>query len=237
MMMIRVFPYSAIQFFTFERSKKLYDQLFGKNHYNNFIAGSTAGVCSVLSTYPLDLMRARLAYQITGEHKYKGIKHAFVTIYKNEGGVRAFYRGITPTLIGMIPYAGASFFTYNTLKDFMLKLFPNFVGSTKTDSDIIVLKTWASLLIGGFAGAISQTISFPMDVARRRMQLSQVLENPQAYKGVWSTLLYVYRKNGLMKGIYRGLSINYIRVIPQQAIAYTTYEFMRQKLDLNKKPR
>lgn len=33
-----------------------------------------------------------------------------------EGGVTALWRGITPTLLGVIPYAGTSFFTYETLK-------------------------------------------------------------------------------------------------------------------------
>ena len=33
-----------------------------------------------------------------------------------EGGVSALWRGVTPTLLGVIPYAGTSFFTYETLK-------------------------------------------------------------------------------------------------------------------------
>ena len=33
-----------------------------------------------------------------------------------EKGVTALWRGITPTLLGVVPYAGTSFFTYETLK-------------------------------------------------------------------------------------------------------------------------
>lgn len=33
-----------------------------------------------------------------------------------DGGLTALWRGITPTLLGVIPYAGTSFFTYETLK-------------------------------------------------------------------------------------------------------------------------
>lgn len=36
-------------------------------------------------------------------------------IYKEEG-MRAFYRGYVSTIAGVIPYAGVSFFTYDTLK-------------------------------------------------------------------------------------------------------------------------
>ena len=35
--------------------------------------------------------------------------------WRNEG-VRGLYRGFVPTILGVIPYAGASFLTYDTLK-------------------------------------------------------------------------------------------------------------------------
>lgn len=36
---------------------------------------------AVICTYPLDVIRARLAFQVTGEHRYTGIANAFHTIY------------------------------------------------------------------------------------------------------------------------------------------------------------
>jgi len=47
------------------------------------------------------------------------------------------------------------------------------------------------------------------------------------------TLRYVYQEYGVQKGLYRGLSLNYIRCVPSQAVAFTTYEFMKQVLHLN----
>ena len=236
MMMVRVFPYSAIQFFAFEKSKVFYSKAFGERRFNNFYAGSTAGVSAALCTYPLDLLRARLAYQIRGDKNDKGVAAAFKTIYHSEGGFRGFYKGISPTIIGMVPYAGVSFYTFNTLKETLLAIFPGSLAR-RDANDTLVLKTWVNLLTGGFAGALSQTVSFPMDVARRRMQLAHVLKNPEAYKSCWSTLKYVYQKEGVYGGLFRGLSINYLRVVPQQAIAYTTYEYAREQLGLIKKPK
>ena len=71
------------------------------------ILGSTA----VMITYPLDVIRARLAFQVTGEHVYSGIGHAFISIFKHEGVCRGLYRGIVPTLLGMVPYAGKALVT------------------------------------------------------------------------------------------------------------------------------
>lgn len=56
-----------------------------------------------------------------------------------------------------------------------------------------------------------------------------VLENRSLRK----TLTYVYKQYGIKKGLYRGLSLNYIRCVPSQAMAFTTYEFMKQVLHLN----
>nr|CAB3266170.1 graves disease carrier protein-like [Phallusia mammillata] len=231
MMMIRIFPYSAIQFYSFEKYLGFFNKVFGNNQLNKGLAGSCAGVSSVLATYPLDMVRARLAFQITGEHRYNGIYSAFSQIFRHEGGIVAFYRGISPTVAGMIPYAGSSWLVYKTLEEITSSMMP-----TKTDENnvqLLVIKMTTSFLSGGVAGAISQTASYPLDVARRRMQLANVLPNSHHYKGMWSTLSAVYRHDGIVKGLYRGLSINYIRVIPQQAIAYTTFKAMKEILDLN----
>lgn len=52
-------------------------------HADKFFAGAGAGVTAVTLTYPLDTIRARLAFQVTGEHKYTGIAHTAVSIFKN----------------------------------------------------------------------------------------------------------------------------------------------------------
>ncbi|TNN75246.1 Graves disease carrier protein [Liparis tanakae] len=211
-MMVRIFPYGAIQFMAFDKYKKLLSKQIGiSGHIHRLMAGSMAGMTAVIFTYPLDVIRARLAFQVTGEHRYTGIANAFHTIYLKEGGVSGFYRGLIPTLIGMAPYAGFSFFTFGTLKSLGLKHFPELLGRPSSDNpDVYILKTHVNLLCGGIAGAIAQAIS----------SLSK-------------TLAYVYNTYGIKKGLYRGLSLNFIRCIPSQAVAFTTYEFMKQTLHLN----
>lgn len=234
-MMVRIFPYGAIQFMAFDKYKKLLSKQIGiSGHIHRLMAGSMAGMTAVICTYPLDVVRARLAFQVKGHHRYTGIANAFHTIYLKEGGVLGFYRGLTPTLIGMAPYAGLSFFTFGTLKSIGLKHFPERLGHPSSDNpDVLVLKTHVNLLCGGVAGAIAQTVSYPFDVARRRMQLGSVLPDSEKCVSLVKTLKYVYHQYGVKKGLYRGLSLNYIRCVPSQAVAFTTYEFMKQFLHLN----
>lgn len=64
--MVRIFPYAAAQFTSFEIYKKYLDGVFGKtSHFDKFLAGAAAGLTAVTLTYPLDTIRARLAFQVS----------------------------------------------------------------------------------------------------------------------------------------------------------------------------
>lgn len=56
---------------------------------------------------------------VTQKAEYKTLRQIFSRIYLEEG-VRAYYRGFTPTLLGVIPYAGCSFFTYDLLRNLLI---------------------------------------------------------------------------------------------------------------------
>uniref|UniRef100_A0A182WYV5 Mitochondrial carrier protein n=1 Tax=Anopheles quadriannulatus TaxID=34691 RepID=A0A182WYV5_ANOQN len=183
--MVRIFPYAATQFTAFEVYKKYLGKALGTNlpikHADKFIAGAAAGVTAVTLTYPLDTIRARLAFQVTGEHRYNGIVHTAVSIFRTEGGLRALYRGFVPTLMGMVPYAGFSFYCFEMLKFVCMKYAPG-ITCKKCDRNTggLVLCVPAKLLCGGFAGAVAQSFSYPLDVTRRRMQLAMM--NPETAK-------------------------------------------------------
>lgn len=56
----------------------------------------------------------------------------FKKTYQSEG-LKGFYRGYVPTILGIIPYAGTSFFTYCTLKTFIRGNFHNNLYTLKND--------------------------------------------------------------------------------------------------------
>lgn len=71
------------------------------------------------------------------------------------------------------------------------------------------------------------------------VKFSAISTNPTVFilflsnSSLTNTLKHVYSQYGIKAGLYRGLSLNYIRCIPSQAVAFTTYEFMKQVLHLN----
>ncbi|EME26170.1 mitochondrial carrier isoform 1 [Galdieria sulphuraria] len=228
-LLARIFPYAAIQFASFEFYNRTLS-LLSWNRENplttRLLAGSLAGATAVVCTYPLDLVRARFACQIF-ESKYDSLRHAIKTIFLSEGGLRGFYSGIYPTLAGVVPYAGINFFTYGLLRRLAERK-----GWTERNPTIV------SLLCGACAGLVGQTFTFPLDVIRRRMQTIAMFrynieaEHAVAYlpkRGfgrIIPALIHIIRHEGFF-GMYKGLSVNYLKAAPAIAISFTTYDTLR----------
>ena len=115
--------------------------------------------------------RARLAFQTASDRRYKGIVDAGRKIFAEEGGFRGLYRGIAPTCMGMIPYAGTSFSVFDRLKMTALDAIPELAA--KEDNPAL-LNAQFKLICGASAGLAAQTLAYPFDVARRRMQLAMM---------------------------------------------------------------
>ena len=120
----RIMPYAAVQYQAFEFYHRILSEyVFHSDEPNSlkrFTAGAMAGSTSVLCTYPIDLGRTVLAVRVSNEGKHGAIKRLglFSSLHSivREQGVAAIYRGIYPTLAGVVPYAGISFLSFGVLK-------------------------------------------------------------------------------------------------------------------------
>lgn len=137
--------------------------------------------------------------------------------------------------MGMVPYAGLSFYCFEYLKYGCMKYLPKATCSPcQKNTGGLVLDLPAKLVCGGLAGAVAQSVSYPLDVTRRRMQLAYMNPQTQRFaKSMFRTLYLIYQENGVFKGLYRGMSINYMRAIPMVAMSFTTYETFKQLLNLD----
>lgn len=50
---------------------------------------------------------------------------------------------------------------------------------------------------------------------------------------MWSTIHMIYVEDGIVKGLYRGMTVNFLRSVPFVAVSFTSYEIMKQMLDLD----
>ncbi|KAE9587901.1 putative mitochondrial carrier protein [Lupinus albus] len=226
----RIIPYAAIHFMSYEEYRRWIIQTVpdvSKGPTLDLVAGSLSGGTAVLFTYPLDLIRTKLAYQIVSptklnasgmvhnEQVYKGILDCFGKIYK-EGGFRSLYRGVAPTLVGIFPYAGLKFYFYEEMK----------LHVPEEYKKSIMVK----LACGSVAGLLGQTFTYPLEVVRRQMQVQKLLGSDNLeLKGTVKSLVLIAQKQG-WKQLFSGLSINYIKVVPSVAIGFTVYDTMKSYL-------
>ncbi|KAL1234769.1 Mitochondrial coenzyme A transporter SLC25A42 [Trichinella pseudospiralis] len=217
--MARVIPFAAVQYCAHEQWKHVLhvDRPNSSTPLRRYIAGSMAGVTATSVTYPLDLAKACLS--VSRKSQYKTLIAVFVKIWHVDGPL-ALYRGIVPTLLGVIPYAGTSFFTFESLKIFQHE---------RTGRPVTALE---KLVFGAIAGLCGQSASYPLDIVRRRMQTGVVPQSSSISQVVRSVAIH----EGVVHGLYKGLSMNWIKgpiAIKKQylltkRIRYNTYRLLWQ---------
>ncbi|KAL0309918.1 UNVERIFIED_CONTAM: Mitochondrial adenine nucleotide transporter ADNT1 [Sesamum radiatum] len=182
----------------------------------HFVGGGLAGITSASATYPLDLVRTRLAAQ-TNAIYYQGIRHALHTICRDEGFL-GLYKGLGATLLGVGPSIAISFSVYESLRSSWHSRRPD-------DSAILV-----SLTCGSLSGIASSTATFPLDLVRRRMQLEGAGGRARVYNtGLFGTFRHIIRTEGF-RGLYRGIMPEYYKVVPSVGIVFMTYETLKKLL-------
>ncbi|KFH73736.1 hypothetical protein MVEG_00950 [Podila verticillata NRRL 6337] len=223
---IRIVPYSAVQFASYEQFKKLLMEP-GKHDLDTprrLAAGALAGLTSVAFTYPLDIVRTRLSIQSAQVPNTKeaqaalpGIWKTMALIYANEGGIVGLYRGLGPTLTGVAPYVALNFQAYEVLR---ARLTPP--GET---SPTVGMK----LICGALAGSFAQTVTYPLDVLRRRMQVTGMDAVSYKYSSTWDGVKKIIKQEGV-RGLYKGMVPNYLKVAPAISISFVVYEQCKQVL-------
>lgn len=210
---VRVMPYMSLTFLTFEEYKASLLNCGTPKQMATLTAGSLAGVTAVVLTYPLDLVRATMAKP---GNVHTSMGEALVTIAR-ERGVGALYSGVTATCIGVAPYAGLKFLSYECLKATLGGL----CGLQEEQ-----LRPWQRVGAGLLAGCAAQTCVYPIDVIRRRMQTSTT----QLYTSTWNALTTIARQEGFVNGLYRGLTLNYLKTMPNVAIYMSLYDIVKMQL-------
>uniref|UniRef100_A0A2P2KM73 Uncharacterized protein MANES_14G008600 n=1 Tax=Rhizophora mucronata TaxID=61149 RepID=A0A2P2KM73_RHIMU len=183
------------------------------------VAGAAAGVVSTLTCHPLEVLKDRLT---VCPDIYPSLRVAMGKIYK-DGGIGAFYAGISPTLIGMLPYSTCYYFMYETMKK-------SYCRSKNKKS----LNRPEMLLLGALAGFTASTISFPLEVARKRLMVGALQGKCPPHMA--AALSEVIREEGV-RGLYRGWGASCLKVMPNSGITWMFYEAFKDILVVDRQLR
>ncbi|USP74563.1 Mitochondrial carrier protein LEU5 [Curvularia clavata] len=254
--LLRIFPYAGVKFLAYEQIRaRVIKNKAQETPVRRFVSGSLAGMMSVFFTYPLEVIRVRLAFE-TNQHARSSLSSIVRKIYSEQAprvhqpsnpiaatatqvvdtvtprsGLPNFFRGFTPTLLGMIPYAGASFLAHDLMSDLMrlpaLAPYTTLPNTSREETSTSThkpaqLRYWAELTTGGIAGFVSQTVSYPLEVIRRRMQVGGVVGDGHRLS-IPEVARRIYLERGY-KGFFVGLTIGYVKVVPMVAVSFYAYE-------------
>jgi solute carrier family 25, member 33/36 len=227
--LIGIIPSRSIYFYVYERCKRaLGPYLPEGSPSNSLIAATVGGVASNTVSNPIWLVRTRmqlLADTSAGQRAYTGYRDAIGTIFREEG-IAGFYKGIQASYWGCAEGA-IQFIIYEQLKTRLLcrknkrRLARGLLPTTELRKSTIF---WSAAV----AKMAASVATYPHEVARTRLR-EQSRSGVFRYKGMWKTLQVVAREEG-RQGLYSGLEIHLVKVVPNSALMFLTYEVVRRWL-------
>lgn len=223
---MKVAPESAIRFYIYELLKGFVADFKGEEDKadigtsGRLFAGGLAGAVAQASIYPMDLVKTRIQTCSFEGGRVPSLRKLSRDIWVQEGP-RAFYRGIVPSLLGIVPYAGIDLAAYETLKDLSKK----YILQDGVEAGPVV-----QLGCGTISGALGATCVYPLQVVRTRMQAQQSNADTP-YQGMADVFRRTFQHEGL-RGFYKGIFPNLLKVVPSASITYMVYESMKKSLNL-----
>ncbi|RHZ65042.1 hypothetical protein Glove_319g153 [Diversispora epigaea] len=230
--------YGAVQFLTYQKMQDLFkfiekrqdNKLIFNKTLQPFISGAVCGTAATVATYPFDLLRTRFAAQ--GDKKiYEGIIHSIQNIRSQEG-FYGFYRGISASIIQIIPYMSLTFGSYEFFKKSFQHLEENYLRLRLND-----LKGTEDLISGAMAGIIGKTGVFPLDLLRKRLQIQgpdrskYVIKNVPLYtSSIISCIKQICKEEGFL-GLYKGWSPAIVKSAFASAVTFFVYGYVKRILE------
>lgn len=187
----------------------------------------SGGFATAIITSPLDVLRTRLQsdfYQhppsaTSASDRTLRTSHKTVRIVSNiyrAEGWRAFFRGLGPSLAGVVPATAIKFYVYGNCK----RIGAHVLGYGE-DSTLIHAQAAIS------AGIATATATNPIWLVKTRLQLdkAQAATGNRRYKNSLDCVRQVLRQEGL-GGLYKGLSASYLGSV-ETALHLVMYERLK----------
>ncbi|TKR80822.1 hypothetical protein L596_014826 [Steinernema carpocapsae] len=182
---------------------------------------SAAFLAGITEAMLCPLERIQVLLQHSAYHNdFKNTKEAFTVVRSH--GIPEFYRGFSLILFRN----GLSNAVFFTLREPVKRHIISNCSSKEPPSTVLHL--FADFFSGAVLGASISTVFFPINVVKHRMQskIGTSFESPlQVFRTVWS------ERNCSLKGLYRGVLLNYSRSLIAWGITNCVYELLKRTVE------
>ncbi|KAJ4399201.1 Mitochondrial succinate-fumarate transporter [Neurospora sp. IMI 360204] len=225
-----IVPKMAIRFTSFEWYKQLLaDKQTGiVSGQATFFAGLAAGVTEAVAVVtPMEVIKIRLQAQHHSMAdpldvpKYRNAGHALFTVVREEG-FSALYRGVSLTALRQGSNQAVNFTAYSYFKKWLYEFQPEYVGQN--------LPSYQTTLIGLVSGAMGPLSNAPIDTIKTRLQKSVAQPGESAIQRITKIAGEMFKQEGF-HAFYKGITPRIMRVAPGQAVTFTVYEYLKEKIE------
>ncbi|KAM1520749.1 hypothetical protein ACFX10_011091 [Malus domestica] len=175
-------------------------------------AGASAGAMAATFVCPLDVIKTRLqVHGMPSGQRGSIIVTSLQKILKTEG-VKGMYRGLSPTILALLPNWAVYFTVYEQLKGL---LHSHVHGSGE-------LTIGENMIAAAGAGAATAISTNPLWVVKTRLQTQGMRPGVIPYKSMRSAFSRITTEEGL-RGLYSGI-LPSLAGVSHVAIQFPTYE-------------
>lgn len=145
-----------------------------------------------------------------------------------QGALKSSYRGLTMGLVGMFPYSAIDLSTFEFLKSTIARRNAKILGCHEEDA---LPSSFATGCIGAFSGAFGASVVYPINLLRTRLQAQGTVLHPPTYNGIWDVAQKTVKNEGV-RGLFKGITPNLLKVVPAVSITYMVYENAKRAMHL-----
>lgn len=192
----------------------------------NAVSGASAGAIAATFVCPLDVIKTRLQVRGLPQVPHSGRRGSLIVasleeIIKKEG-IRGMYRGLSPTILALLPNWAVYFTVYEKLKGFLRSRDRFYIDENGQ------LTTGAHMISASGAGAATAIATNPLWVVKTRLQTQGIRSGVVPYQSIFSALKRIAHEEGI-RGLYSGLLPALVGV-SHVAIQFPAYEKIKAYL-------
>ncbi|KAF9264738.1 mitochondrial carrier [Marasmius fiardii PR-910] len=185
------------------------------------LCSAEASAVTAVITNPIWVVRVRMFTSDAGSpDSYRGLFHGFTSIMRNEGS-SGLFRGTMLALFG-VSNGAIQFMAYEEMKrwGFERKRRQFEKMGKPWSPEVDKLSNTSYTAMSAASKLLALSITYPYQVVRSRIQNDA---NAHEYSTIRSTIYKTWSNEGL-KGFYRGLATNLVRILPGTCVTFVVYE-------------
>ncbi|KAH7888153.1 mitochondrial carrier domain-containing protein [Phlebopus sp. FC_14] len=185
------------------------------------LCSAQASAVTAIATNPIWVVKVRMfTTRADSPTSYRGLSHGLTSIWRTEG-FGGLWKGTLLALVG-VSNGAVQFMAYEKMKQWGFerkrRQFAK-TGRVMTPEDDKLSNTSYSIMSGG-SKLFALAITYPYQVVRSRIQNNAT---SHIYPNIITTVQRTWQGEGI-KGFYRGLGTNLVRVLPGTCVTFVVYE-------------